>query len=166
MSVSTGAFAVLHGYQSDLARVELLYTSLLVQATTEAHRVAVPRGSSTVSVRRSFLFGFSAKIGERFAEAHAAAARAADHADANSNANGDLRGDPAGVDRGASVAMVLADRNAQVDDYVRRRYGRLGTLGRDRVSHEGYGQGVAAGRRADLGTRRDVGAATRGAIGG
>lgn len=153
-----GRVAVLHGYESDLARVELLYTSLLVQATAEAHRVAVPRGSSTVSVRRSFLFGFSAKIGERFAEANAAAARAADPGSAN--------GDRDGFDRGASVAMVLADRNAQVDDYVRRRYGRLGTLGRDRVSHEGYGQGVAAGRRADLGARRDVGAATRGAIGG
>ncbi len=150
-----GRVAVLHGYGGDLDRAEMLYTSLLVQATSEASRLTVPRGNKTVSVRRSFLFGFAATIAERLAEVNAAAARAADDTAAD------------GVDSGrtASVAIVLADRRADVDDYVKQRYGRLGTLRSTRVSATGYGQGRAAGARADLGTRRDVAPATRGAIG-
>lgn len=150
-----GRVAGLHGYDSDLARVEMLYTSLLVQATSEAARIAVPRGAKTVSVRRSFLFGFASKVGERLLQANAAAARAADSAATAAEAGGGV----------ASVAMVLADRRADVDDYVKQRYGRLGTLRSTRVSATGYGQGQAAGARADLGTHRDVAAASRGAIG-
>lgn len=149
-----GRVAVLHGYGSDLARVEMLYTSLLVQATAEAARVAVPAGSKTVSVRRSFLFGFASKVAERLAEANAAAARAAE------SDGGAITGAGAG-----SVALVLADRRADVDDYVQRRYGRLGTLRRAAVSAAGYGEGQVAGARADLGTRRDVSPGARGAIG-
>ncbi|HET8930431.1 MAG TPA: DUF2786 domain-containing protein [Acidimicrobiales bacterium] len=150
-----GRIAALHGYDSDLARVEMLYTSLLVQATSEASRMAVPRGNKTVSVRRSFLFGFASKVGERLARANAAAARAADTAGPTAAADG----------RAVSVAMVLADRRADVDDYVKQRYGRLGTLSAPRVSATGYGQGQTAGARADLGTHRDVAPAARGAIG-
>src|SRR5699024_3026667 len=100
---------------------------------------------------RSFLFGFAAEVGERLAEANRAAARDAD-------ASAGDHGSP------ASVALVLADRRADVDDYVAKRYGRLGTLPAARVSRAGYGEGRAAGARADLGDRR-VGDPTRGAIG-
>lgn len=144
-----GRVATLHGFESDTARVDLLYTSLLVQATAEAHRVVAAPGASTVSVRRSFLFGYASKVGERLTEARDTATRAAEAADPASH----------------GVALVLADRQARVDDYVRRRYGRLGTLRSARVSAEGYGQGVAAGARADLGTRPDLDAGARGALG-
>lgn len=146
-----GRVATVNGYESDLARIEMLHTSLLVQATTEAGRVAVPRGASTVTVRRSFLFGFAAKVGERLAEANHAAARSAEAAADTSSAS--------------TVALVLADRRADVDDYVAKRYGRIGTLPAARVSRTGYGEGRAAGARADLGTDRGVGSASRGAIG-
>lgn len=149
-----GRVAALHGYEADIAQVEMLYTSLLVQATSEAAMVAVPRGAKTVSVRRSFLFGFSSKVGERLTQANIAAARAADAA-----AN-----DAGGRVPSGGVALVLADRRADVDDYVKQRYGRLGTLPTARVSATGYDEGQAAGTRADLGTHRDVRPAARGAI--
>lgn len=148
-----GRIATVHGYQSDLARIEMLYTSLLVQATTEAGRVAIPRGSSTVSVRRSFLFGFAAQVGERLAEVHHAAARTAESTST-----------PTGTG-GPSVAVVLADRRADVDEYVQRRYGRLGTLRAATVSRAGYGEGRAAGARADLDSGRGVPAGSRGVLG-
>lgn len=141
-----GRVASLHGYASDLARVELLYTSLLVQATHAATRVQVPRGSSTVSVRRSFLFGFAAEIGRRLVDANRIATQTATIRD------GDHR-DPAN----RSVALVLADRRADVDDYVRQRYGRLGTLRAATVSRAGYTEGQQAGARADLDHGRDLG---------
>jgi len=150
-----GRIAVLHGYGGDLDRVEMLYTSLLVQATSEAGRLVAPRGNKTVSVRRSFLFGFASKVGERLSQANAAATRTADAA---ATASGSAA--PSG-----GVALVLADRRADVDDYVKQRYGRLGSLRSTRVSATGYGQGQAAGARADLGTHRDVAPAARGAIG-
>ncbi len=153
-----GRVAVLHGYEADLARVEMLYTSLLVQATSAASRVQVPRGAKTVSVRRSFLFGFSAKVGQRLADANAAAARAAE-------SDASARPDGAHGDDRVSVALVLADRRADVDDYVQQRYGRLGTLRAPRVSATGYHQGEAAGARADLTSRRDVRPAARGTLG-
>ena len=149
-----GRVAMLHGYESDLSRTELLYTSLLVQATSEASKIAARRGNSTVSVRRSFLFGFATKVGDRLDEAQAVAAEEADAAAPAAS----------GGQRSSSVAMVLADRSAEVDDYVKQRYGRLGTLPNARVSPEGYGQGVAAGARASLGTRSDVAAGARGSL--
>lgn len=148
-----GRIATVHGYESDLARTEMLYTSLLIQATAEAGRVPVARGTSTVSVRRSFLFGFAAKVGERLVEVNRAAARSADAAPAPHDA------------ARSSVAVVLADRRADVDDYVRQRYGRLGTLRAAQVSRAGYGEGRAAGARADLGTDRRMDPGNRGAIG-
>lgn len=147
-----GRVATVNGYESDLSRIEMLYTSLLVQATQAATRLATPRGVSTVSVRRSFLFGFAASVGERLTAANETAARSARQA-------------PDAKVAETSVALVLADRRADVDDYVRQRYGRLGTLRAAPVSRDGYGEGRVAGSRADLGTNRSVDPAARGAIG-
>jgi hypothetical protein len=65
-------FSTVFGDEGDLDAVELLYTSLLVQATRAM--VAEPRPSSvtaggTRSFRQSFLVAFAGRIGERLAEA-------------------------------------------------------------------------------------------------
>lgn len=65
-------FSTVFGDEGDLDAVELLYTSLLVQATRAM--VAEPRPASvtagrTRSFRQSFLVAFAGRIGERLAEA-------------------------------------------------------------------------------------------------
>jgi hypothetical protein len=65
-------FSTVFGHEGDLDAVEMLYTSLLVQATRAM--VAEPRPSSvtaggTRSFRQSFLVAFARRIGERLAEA-------------------------------------------------------------------------------------------------
>src|SRR5689334_2639477 len=95
------------GFASDRARVELLYTSLLLQASTE---MAVLRpawaGASVAAYRRSWLHGFAVRVHERLVEAEARAA-------AEKPAEAPPRSSPSG--NGGSVALVLADRVARVD---------------------------------------------------
>lgn len=70
-------FATVFGYATDLDAVELLYTSLLVQATTAMVHAGSQRDrygrSSTRFFRQSFLTAYAHRIGERlrFATQHA-----------------------------------------------------------------------------------------------
>jgi hypothetical protein len=61
------------GYQRDLDAVELLTASLLTQATGAMARHGSRRDASgrsaTRSFRRSFLFGFAVRVGERLRDA-------------------------------------------------------------------------------------------------
>jgi hypothetical protein len=73
------------GYEGDLDAVELLTASLLAQATSAMARHGPRRDASgrsrTRSFRRSFLFGFAHRIGQRLreaADAQVAAATASD----------------------------------------------------------------------------------------
>lgn len=126
----------LFGFDSDLGRVELLYTSLLLQATTGLSRAAVPPGEHVAAFRRSWLAGFTAAVGRRLHESEERAAAAA----------------PATGGRG--MVLVLADRSAEVDRSVHEHYPRLGTAARRRLSGLGSGDGYVAGQRADLGGTR------------
>jgi hypothetical protein len=138
------------GHRDDTDHVALLYTSLLVQATRAAAREPVPRGHRGVTFRRGFLLGFAERVGVRLAEQVRAAADATDEAAA---------GDAATETETESVAVVLADRGAAVDDWVAQNYGRLGRLGAAApVSAAGLDRGSSAGERADLGGRAVSGA--------
>lgn len=74
--------ATVVGSVVDLQQVEMLFASLLVQATraVSAADTAGRRGGATASFRRAFLTGFAARIGERLraADARATAGAAAD----------------------------------------------------------------------------------------
>ncbi|MEV0155368.1 DUF2786 domain-containing protein [Micromonospora sp. NPDC050686] len=123
---------VLHlfGFASDLERVELLFTSLLVQAAHGLAATPVPAGEHPAAFRRSWLAGFAQAIGERLRAAEAAAV-----ADAGT----------------ASTALVLADRSDRVARRLAEAYPRVRTAARRRLAGGGFGVGAAAGRRADLG---------------
>ncbi|MHA6794828.1 DUF2786 domain-containing protein [Pseudonocardia bannensis] len=136
------------GFASDRERVELLYTSLLLQATTQLVRRRPPRaGESVAAYRRSWLHGFAAQVHERLRDAEQAAASAAEQA-----------GGP------GSTALVLVDREARVDRAYAEAFPNLGRARRSTLSGSGFADGAAAGRRADLGRgavagrRRAVGA--------
>ncbi|WFE33112.1 DUF2786 domain-containing protein [Micromonospora sp. WMMD975] len=120
----------LFGFASDLERVELLFTSLLVQAAHGLAGTVVPVGEHPAAFRRSWLAGFAQVVAERLRAAEAGAVAEA--------------GAP-------SVALVLADRSDRVQRRLAEVYPRLRTAPRRRLAGGGFAPGAAAGRRADLG---------------
>ena len=135
-----GACTVL-GFDADLAAVDALFTSLLVQAT-HAMNLAGPRvdaagRSRTRAFRHSFLVAFASRIGERLAEA----ARSEERRAAGES----------GCDR---LLPVLAAREADVERHVAQLFPRLRTGARVSVGDgEGWASGRAAADRAALGIR-------------
>jgi hypothetical protein len=141
------------GFSSDLQRVEVHYTSLLLQATAELVRLRPPSHRESVTAyRRSWLHGFAVAVHQRLstAERHAEQERA----------------DPDRGDDGAStgVALVLADRRVLVDQAFGEAFPRLSGSRRPQLTGSGLAAGHAAGSRADLGSAR-MGGGPRGALG-
>jgi hypothetical protein len=132
----------LFGYDSDLLRTEVLYTSLLVQASVGMARAPVPFGEQVAAFRRSWLAGFTHAVVQRLA---AAERRAAEQADSGPTVS-------AGAD-GRSVALVLADRSVAVADTLSRRYPRLQNGRRRVLSGSGMADGWTAGQQAVIGGR-------------
>lgn len=135
----TGWTLHVFGHRSDLERAELLFTSLLLQATTRMLATPVPAWDHTAAFRRSWLAGFTAAVSRRLARAEREA-----------QAGAEERATAAG----SSTALVLADRALEVraaaeDAYPHARPGRSRQL-----SGSGAGPGYAAGQRADLGGTR------------
>ncbi|HEU4512074.1 MAG TPA: DUF2786 domain-containing protein [Nocardioidaceae bacterium] len=139
----------LFGYRSDLARAELLYTSLLLQASTLLQRTFAPAGENVAAYRRSWLAGFTAAVVRRLRESEA---RAADAARDDVVAAG-----------GRSVSLVLADRSVAVRSAVESEYPYLRRAQARSLSGSGGRSGYLAGQRADLGGTRVGG--VRGQIG-
>jgi hypothetical protein len=135
----------LFGHSSDLERVELLFTSLLLQAATALTRTPVPGYEHKAAFRRSWLAGFRMAVARRLDESEA---RAEADAGARFRANG------------RETGLVLADRTAQVESAVHETYPHLRTAAPRSLSGSGIGLGWTAGQRADLGARR-VGTTTR-----
>jgi hypothetical protein len=141
----------LFGFGSDLERVEVLFTSLLLQAGGQLARTPVPPWEGAAAFRRSWLAGFTAAIGERLREAERRAERSAEQ---------DQRAAGAAAS-GRSVAVVLADRGVSVHEAMHAAYPRLGTARRRTLTGSGGRAGRAAGQRADLGGPRFGGSGRR-----
>jgi hypothetical protein len=128
----------LFGFGSDLERVELLFTSLLVQAAHGLAATPVPAWEQPAAFRRSWLAGFAGAIAVRLREAEAAAAATP-------------------TTSGPSVALVLADRTTEVGRRMSEAYPNARTAGRRRLAGTGMRQGYAAGTAANLADSRAVG---------
>ncbi|MGH9229150.1 MAG: DUF2786 domain-containing protein [Acidimicrobiales bacterium] len=142
-------FATVFGDEGDLDAVEVLYTSLLVQATRAmvgARRPGnggggrgAPSGSATRSFRQSFLVAYANRIGDRLrqvAEATAAQA-AAGHA---------------GGRGGDSFLPVLARRADAAEAAAAAAFPNLKTFSTTGRDAEGWAAGRQAADRAHLGT--------------
>jgi hypothetical protein len=132
------ALMTLVGFESDLAAVDLLFTSLVVQATKAVlaqGRVLDAWGRSrTRSFRQSFYVAFADRIAERL---HAANQQARDSAER---------------DLGRSLLPVLASRKDDVDDYTSKLFPRLGSRRSSSVTNvEGWRAGRTAAEMATLG---------------
>jgi len=146
----------LFGRESDLRRVELLYTSLLLQQANALTSLQIPHfENSPAAYRRSWLQGYTAAIGSRLEAAEKAAAREADERPERA----------AETASGNSTALVLARRDEEVEEAMRGVYPHLKQSKSRQSSGNGFGSGYAEGRRADLGGNH-VGAGVKGAIGG
>lgn len=135
-------FSTVFGDEGDLDAVELLYTSLLVQATRAM--VAEPRpatgrsaSGSTRSFRQSFLVAFARRIGERLAEA--AEAVTADEAT-----------------RSTALVPLFAARREAADAALAAAFPDLRTTRMSARSAAGWQAGVRAADRAQLDVQRSV----------
>ncbi|TMR00690.1 DUF2786 domain-containing protein [Actinomadura soli] len=133
-------FATVLGFPADLAAVEMLFTSLLVQATAAMVHAGPRRDargrSRTRSFRHAFLNAYAARIGERLREAANRAAAGAG---------------------GKDLLPVLAARDRAVDHAVDTMFpnlakGRAGSVS----NYEGWVAGRAAADLATLNGRLEV----------
>ena len=136
-----GNYATIVGYDSDLDSVELLFTSLLLQAVNimlshGAHVDGVGR-NRTKSFRRSFLNSFAWTVSSRLEQARSTAADAATEASGSE-----------------SVLPVLASRRAAVDEAVEEKFTKLSRLKTSVSNYAGIAAGSNAGNTADLGNAR------------
>jgi hypothetical protein len=121
------------GFAGDLAMVELLFTSLLLQAST-AMRAASAR-PDVKAYRRAFLFGYASSIGARLTAVRRETVR-----EATSTTPG--------------TDLVLVDRQTQVDAAFQHEFPTLGTFRATASSGSGFVAGRDAGGRADLSARQ------------
>ncbi len=129
------------GFRSDLDAIELLFTSLLIQADKamlEKGSVIDHRGRSrTRSFRQSFLVAYASRIGERLEMAAL---------DARRHAESDLH---------RSLVPVLAARDSEIDDAVAAAFPHLRRIHGPSVTNEdGWRAGRVAAELATLGPRQ------------
>jgi hypothetical protein len=125
------------GYNSDLERAEILFTSVLVQMARALAKQPVPgSGNAAKAWRRSWMLGYCTAVVGRVRAAEEDAVTAASAA-----------GETAA---GTSTALVLADRSLVVRRLATAAYPRTR---RTRVTYSGsgYGDGYREGQKADLG---------------
>jgi hypothetical protein len=132
------------GFPADLDAVELLFTSLLVQATTAMMQAGSQRDaygrSRTRSFRQSFLTSYAQRIGERLADSAGAAQEQA-----------------AAESPGTDLVPVLAARDSAVDQAAEELFPELTQHSVGSASdREGWLRGRAAADLAPLHGRREV----------
>lgn len=132
-----------HGFRSDIERLEILFSSLMIQATRQLkpwakeHTYSHQTAAQKYQARKSFLIGFGLGAAQKLKEAMTEV-----------------------VDSTPGSGLVLVDRKDQVDRHVDDSYGKLGTTSTKR-DYAAEGHGRRAGRNADLG-QRGVGGTQRG----
>ncbi|MEV4344031.1 DUF2786 domain-containing protein [Actinoplanes sp. NPDC049596] len=122
-------FSTIFGYDTDIDGVELLYTSLLVQANRAMARDEPAKGKARIKAfRRSFLVAYAVRIGERLTETirH----EIAQHSD---------------------LLPVLRNREIQVREVMQKAFPRTVRARGSRIdSLEGWESGRAAADEAEL----------------
>ena len=125
------------GFADDLAAVELLFTSLLVQATVAVHRAGPQRDQfgrvRTASFRRAFLLAFAVGIGRRLREA------------------ADALAEELAATTGTDLVPVLGRRKAEVDVAVREAFPFTRRMSSSIANADGWRAGTASAAQADLG---------------
>lgn len=127
-------FCTVMGFPVDLQLTDLLFTSLLVQAThASAVATSADRRLSTASFRRAFLVAFAHRIAERLesARSHVAAEAAQEYGD--------------------TLLPVLASREAAVEAAYAEAFPNATAMRSRRLNSAGWYAGRAAADAADIG---------------
>ncbi|MFJ6680557.1 DUF2786 domain-containing protein [Streptomyces werraensis] len=122
----------IYAHASTLDRIEMLFTSLQLQALNGLGKVRPQYGESVTAYRKSWLAGFASSVYRRLTEAENAAVQEADR-------------------HGTGAELVLVKREAAVDRYFKAAHPKVKTAPRRRLTGTGWQDGRAAGDRADLG---------------
>ncbi|WP_327235216.1 DUF2786 domain-containing protein [Streptomyces sp. NBC_01317] len=132
---SAYGFSTVVGFEADLAAVELLHTSLLVQGTAAMTRAEAEQRAAgrkrTKTFRQSFLMAYAHRLGERLAAA-------ADQVTADAR-------DESGDAGGAALLPVLAARDVAVEDRTDRMFPEtVATRVRGVTDEAGWTHGTSA----------------------
>ena len=131
------------GFPADLDAVELLFTSLLVQANSAMLRAGTKQDahgrSRTRVFRQSFLVSYAIRIGERLSAA-------SDHAEQQAVAEQAVQQQTGASAGGKDLVPFLAARHQAVDDAVDAMFGD--TLTRSRAVRATDAEGWQSGRAA------------------
>lgn len=136
-------FTTLFGFEVDLQAAEVLYTSLLLQATSALSVAGRAMGAVArkPGYRRSFLVGFGLRIGARLREARA-------------NAQ-----DMAKAQHGSALLPVLARRRSEVDSACDQAFPEMTTFSPAANDDAGWAAGQAAADVATLWAEEELVAA-------
>jgi len=127
------------GFPVDLQLTDLLFTSLLVQATrASAAATATNRQLSTPSFRRAFLIAFAHRIAERLEAARSQVATAA------------------AAEYGESLLPVLAHREAAVEAAYTEAFPNVTTMRSRNLNAAGWHAGRSAADAADIGASASI----------
>ena len=136
------------GFKRDIDNVEMLYTSLLLQATRELLTTERPPWENARTWNKSFYYGYGKEIKSRLADRRRTVAQ-----------------DTVVVTEQGShnLLPVLASRDAQVKaEHEARWKGQLRSIPAGRIGYNAYGAGQKAGARANVG---DPSVGSRGVLG-
>lgn len=135
-------FSTVFGHESDLAAVDLLYTSLLVQANAAmaaaGRRVDRSGRSRTRSFRSSFLVAYANRIGQRLEEIATSAEAVGTE------------------EHGAALLPVLVSRRRAVDDAVETAFPGMDHYSLSASNGAGWAAGTAAADLAKLSANAEV----------
>ena len=127
-------FSTVMGFPVDVQLTDLLFTSLLVQATRAmSEATARDRRLSTPSFKRAFLIAFADRVAERLEEARDHVATAAQQ------------------QYGSALVPILADRKEAVESAYTEAFPNVTMMPARRLNAHGWHAGRAAGDRADIG---------------
>lgn len=147
ISCTHAYFSSVVGFKEDLETVELLYMSLLVQATSAMTKIGSVKDnfgrSRTTSFRKSFLYSFAVRIGERLEEVQTGAVK-------------DAQADS--LTHGANLLPVLASKKKAVEEEFDRLFPNVSKSNISITNHEGWEAGHAAANAAVLDIRDAVSA--------
>jgi hypothetical protein len=122
------------GFPVDVQLTDLLFTSLLVQAThMSAEATAHDRRLRTPSFKRAFLIAFADRVAERLEATRQHVAHVAE------------------AEYGSALVPILADREAAVEAAYRDAFPDVEIMPARRLNAAGWHAGRAAGDRADIG---------------
>jgi hypothetical protein len=151
LNTERGFVVQVFGLSADVRTVDMLFTSLLVQASHEVARSPVPPDEHAAAYRRSWWAGFTIAVHSRLEHTRRAA-----EARAEESRQGRHGGPSSAEPDGPSVALVLAHRADEIDDEVARMHPNVRAARGRRLSGGGRAAGYESGQRVDLGTEARI----------